>query len=299
MPNQHLLPLLIVSALSSVVSARTSDTVIPSSSTVVDLPMRFRGPEPAVEVMVNRQGPFLFAIDTGATDDARIDSSMLTRLGLRVSGSDRVGDGSGGTGLKVGTVRLDSIAIGALEFRRVKASIRDFNTVGLPHIDGLLTFDLFRDLLLTLDYPATRVRLEYGELPKVDDARILRLKRVHGHPAVDISIGSERVTAEIDSGNVVDGFLFPEALVMKLPLATRPVDAGKARTVTHEFDVKTVRLQAAIRLGEFEFVQPQITFPTPFPFANIGSRILDQFAVTFDQKRDRIRFVRHNVDERN
>lgn len=150
---RYLLPLFIVSALSSVVSAQTSDTVIPLSSTVVDLPMRFRGPEPAIEVMVNGQGPFLFAIDTGATDQARIDSSLLERLGLRVSGSDRVGDGSGGTGLKVRTV--------------------------------------------------------------------------HGHPAVDIAIGSRRVTAEIDSGNVVAGFLFPEALVMKLPLATRPVDAGR------------------------------------------------------------------------
>ncbi len=43
----------------------------PSQTTVtknvaVDVPMLFRGPMPAVEVMVNGQGPFLFAIDTGA-----------------------------------------------------------------------------------------------------------------------------------------------------------------------------------------------------------------------------------------
>jgi hypothetical protein len=61
---------------------------------VIDVPMLFRGPEPAVEVMVNGRGPFLFAIDTGATDDARIDSSLIEKLGLRVSGTDMVGDGS-------------------------------------------------------------------------------------------------------------------------------------------------------------------------------------------------------------
>ncbi len=44
------------------------DVVIPVAtigSAVVELPMLFRGPMPAVEVKVNGQGPFIFAIDTG------------------------------------------------------------------------------------------------------------------------------------------------------------------------------------------------------------------------------------------
>lgn len=142
------------------------------------------------------------------------------------------------------------------------------------------------------------VRLERGELPKVDDAGVLRLKRIHGHPAVDITIGRERVRAEIDSGNMGDGFLFPGALVEKLSLATGPVDAGTASTVTQEFGVKEAQLRANVRLGQFAFTQPRISFPAPFPFANIGSRILNQFAITFDQKHDRVRFVRRPIDER-
>ena len=84
---------------------------------IVDLPMQFRGLEPAVDVMVNGQGPFLFAIDTGATDDARVDSSLIARLNLRISGTDRVGDGSSAKKRTVGTVLLDSLSIGGLEFQ--------------------------------------------------------------------------------------------------------------------------------------------------------------------------------------
>ena len=254
--------------------------------------MQFRGLEPAVDVMVNGQGPFLFAIDTGATDDARVDSSLIARLNLRISGTDRVGDGSAAEKRAVRTVRLDSLSIGGLEFRHVKASTRDFNTLGLPHIDGLLTFDLFRDLLLTLDYPAQRVRIESGSLPAVDGREILRLKRVHNHPAVELMIGRERVIAELDSGNVGEGFLFPGPAAQKLAFATEPVDSGTGRTVTSVFALKAVQLRESIRFGAFEFIQPRIVFPAPFPFANIGSQILNQFAVTFDQRHDRVRFLR-------
>jgi hypothetical protein len=258
---------------------------------VVDVPMLSRGPEPAVEVMVNGRGPFLFAIDTGATDDARVDSSLVQLLQLRITGTDTGDDGSGKDTVRVGTVVLESLSIGGLEFRRVKAGTRDFNRIGLPHIDGMLTFDLFHDYLFTLDYLARRVRLERGALPDVDGAEILRLKRVHHHPAVDLVIGKQRVTAEIDSGNVGWEFLFPATLMKTLSLATAPRDAGKARTVTHEIDMKEAQLLENIALGRFSFSRPLVGFPAPFPFANVGSLILSQFAVTFDQRHNRVRFI--------
>ena len=285
--------LFIVLACPTLVVAQNVPEMKSSTSTVVDLPMLFRGAEPAVEVMVNGQGPFLFAIDTGATDDARVDSSLVERLGLRMIGTDTGNDGSGKNTIRVGVVRLKSLSVGNREFHNVKAATRDFNKLNLPHLDGILTFDLFRDYLFTLDYLGKRVRLERGELAKADGAEILRLKRVHSHPAVDIMIGSETVTAEIDSGNVSHGFLFPASLVEKLSLATKPVSIGKARTVTHEFELREAQLKENIRLGKYEFTQPLISFPAPFPFANIGSRLLNQFAITFDQRNSRVRFVRH------
>ena len=290
--------LLIVSAFSIPAVTQNTPRIKPSASVAADLPMLFRGPEPAVEVMVNGQGPFLFAIDTGATDEARADSSLVERLGIKISGTDTHSDGSDKK-IKLGIVRLDSLSVGSVEFRNVKAATRDYNRPGLPHIDGLLTFDLFHDYLLTLDYPARRVRLERGELPAVDGGEILPLKRVHNHPAVELNIGGQKVVAEIDSGNVVHSFLFPSSVVEKLSLATKPVNIGKGKTITNEFEIMEAQLKNNIRLGKYEFTQPLISFPAPFPFADIGSKFLNQFVITFDQKNNRIRFVRPSNNERN
>jgi hypothetical protein len=64
--------------------------------------------------------------------------------------------------------------------------------------------------------------------------------------------------------------------------------------VTNVVDVKTAQPRDDIHLGTFTFPKPQITFPPPFPFPNIGSRILSQFAMTFDQKHDRVRFAQEH-----
>lgn len=294
--NRIVVLLLIVSAFPILGVTQNTQKIKPSASAAADLPMLFRGPEPAVEVMVNGQGPFIFAIDTGATDEARVDSSLVARLGLHVSGTSTHSDGSNQK-TKLGIVRLDSLSVGGLEFRNVRADTRDYNHPNLPHVDGILAFDLFHDYLLTLDYPARRVRVGRGELPAADGGEILPLKRVHNHPAAELTIGNRKVAAEIDSGNVVHSFVFPASLVEKLSLATEPAAFGKAKTITNELEIMQAQLKNNIRLGKYEFTQPMISFPAPFPFANIGSRFLNQFAITFDQKNNRVRFVRPSNDE--
>jgi hypothetical protein len=258
-----------------------------------DLPMRMRGTEPAVEVLVNGEGPFLFAIDTGATDFARVDTSLLARLGLRVTGTDITNDATGKNVRVFGTVNLTTLTVGGVEFHDVEASTRDFNRIpALPHIDGILTFDLFADYLLTLDYPQRRVRIERGKLPQEDGMEVLRLKRIKGLPAVELLMADQSVTAEIDSGNVGSEFLVPASVVRKLRLADEPVSIGKARTVSNEFEVKQAHLEGNVRLGKHVFRDPVITFPAVFDFCNVGSPALRDFVVTFDQQRKLVRFIR-------
>src|SRR5258708_2430759 len=124
--------LFIVFAFSILGVNKNTPGIKPSASAVADLLMLFRGREPAVEVMVNGEGAFIFAIDTGATDEARVDSSLVERLGLHISGTSTHNDGSNKK-VRLGTVRLDSLSIGGLEFRNVKADTRDYNHSNLPH----------------------------------------------------------------------------------------------------------------------------------------------------------------------
>ena len=103
---------------------------------VVVLPMLFYGTQPAVEVRVNGEGPFLFLIDTGGGGMARADASLVKRLGLPRVGQETSADASAKTQATLDEVRLDRLSIGGLEFRDVKAFSRDYNTsTYLPHID--------------------------------------------------------------------------------------------------------------------------------------------------------------------
>ncbi len=270
-----------------------SATTQTAASVVVELPMLFRGPMPAVEVKVNGQGPFLFAIDTGASGMARADASLVEKLALPEVGEARGSDGSGANARSMKVVRMTSLTLGSLELRDVTAPSRDYNTSPrLPHIDGILGFNLFADYLLTLDYAAKRVRIEKGQLPEPDGKEILRYESARGIPVVELLVGEAKVKAHIDSGNTIGTFVLPAELAEKLSFSSQPVTMGKARTVSSEIEIKEARLKGVIRLGRFEFPEPTITYPAVSQDANIGSKALQDFALTFDQKNLRVKLVK-------
>lgn len=262
-------------------------------SAAVDVPMLFRGPMPAVEVMVNGKGPFIFAIDTGAQGSARVDSSLVEKLELKPVGQIQAGDGSGLNTRMMDVIKLDSLAIGNLRFQNVEAPTRNYNMrPDAPHVDGIIGFNLFSDYLLTLDFPAKRVRVERGELPKVDEKEVLSYDAARGTPSIELSVGSIKVNARIDSGNMSGGVVVPESLAQQLQLSSEPKVVGKAKTVSNEFEIKEAALKGSLRLGRYEFNEPLITFAPIFRDANVGSKMLRDFALTFDQKNHRVRFIR-------
>ena len=194
---------------------------------IVDLPMQFRGSMPVVEVMVNGKGPFLFAIDTGAQGEARADSSLVQHLQLQPVNEGVVGDGSGRNNRKVDIIQFETIKIGSLQFRNIKALTRNYNNVpNYLKIDGILGFDLFSNHLLTLDYPNKRVRIERGELPKPDGKEILNFENPLGMPIIELSISGFKLVAGIDSG-YSEGISFPLALANILPHASEPKVVGE------------------------------------------------------------------------
>jgi hypothetical protein len=265
---------------------------VAQSPTVADVPMLPRGPQPAVEVMIDGKGPFLFAIDTGAGLQADIDPALAGQLKLQTNGKIRAGDPSGRNAREFDTVLIDSIAFGGVEFRGVTAMAREQrNPPNYPKVDGILGFSLFAEYLFTLDFPGKRVRLERGELAAANGSDILSFEMPHRVPVVELRIGNLKVKAHIDSGNMVGGFIVPAAIVDKLSLASKPVTVGMAHTVSRDVEIKEVRLSDSIRLGRFEFSQPTISFPA-IADANIGSKVLREFSLTFDQKNGRVRLVR-------
>ena len=247
---------------------------------------------PAVQVMVNGKGPFRFGIDTGGQGSARIDSALAAKLGLEIIGQARAGDPSGRNTRITNLVRVESLEIGGARFEGLTAGVRGYNERRLSQpIDGILGFGLFEQTLLTLDYPGARVRIERGELPAADGREVIPFRMERGIPSIDLEVGPLTIAADVDAGSM-GGFVLPASLIDRLPLASEPRVVGKARTVSNEFEIRQAALKGKVRVGRYDFEGPLIDFQPIFPMANIGARVLRGFAVTFDQKNRRMRWVK-------
>ena len=265
----------------------------------VEVPMRFIGTMPAVEVMVNGKGPFLFGIDTGAQGQARLDSAVAEKLGIKPAGDVQASDGSGRGPQRMQMVRLESIELAGLRFSDVSAGSRNYKaSPRSATMDGIIGLQLFAGYLVTLDFPGKVVRLDRGELPEADGKAILDYKNEGGVPTVDLFVGAMRMSAHFDSGNSIGAFVLPMALVEKLDLASEATVVGKARSLSGDVEIRQARLKESIRLGSHEFADPTITFPALGEAANIGAKSLESFALTFDQRNNRLRLVRNDAGKK-
>ena len=260
--------------------------------TVAVAPMQFRGLMPVIEVKLNGQGPFFFAIDTGGGMQADIDPAVATQLNLQPTGKVLIGDPSRQNDREMELTSIASLTFGGAEFRNVTALIRAQRiTKDYPEVDGFLGFALFTEYLLTLDYPAMQVRLARGALPKANGADILPFEIENRIPVIEVAVGKLRMKAHVDSGNFVAGFILPEEVVEQLTLLSQPVTVGHARSVTNRIEIKQAQLKDTIRIGSFQYPEATIAFPAPSD-TNVGFKILREFAITFDQKNKRMKFER-------
>jgi hypothetical protein len=128
-------------------------------------------------------------LDTGASETA-IDPDALVRIGgkRRKAGKHAV---------------LKNAALGPMPLERLEVTVNEVDHIaqalGRP-IDGVLGFDTFYALLLTLDYPAHEIRVSDGALSAVDDVQIF--EDVGGYrPFIDVTLDGTEVRMLLDSGS--------------------------------------------------------------------------------------------------
>jgi hypothetical protein len=244
-------------------------------------PMEIIHGKPYVMVLVNGRGPFRFVIDTGTGGQALVTPELADRLELPVVGQARLTDPSGQGGQRAQVVQVDSLQVAGVEFAGIRA-IRH----GLAGEDescmGVLGFTLFRDYLLTLDYPNRRMALNAGALEADGERSVLPFRMPEGVPIVSLHIGSLRVDGQIDSGG--DGLSLPAKLASRLKFAVDPVDFALGQSFSTRFHLKSAKLASDVRLGGYTFTRPFVEINPAFPLANFGSCPLQNFAVTFDQR---------------
>lgn len=256
----------------------------------ISIPFELVGDQPVLEVAVHGEGPYRFILDTGAAGTGRVSRELREKLGLEKVGEVLARDPSGKNSQTRDLVRLEELSLGGLALRDL-----DMLLAGGPRedegIDGILGFGLFGDALLTLDYPGRALRLEEGELPPPDGEEILELGLDHGIPSVEIDVAGVPVTADIDSGSM-GWVMIPGEVAGQVEFASEPRVIGRASTSFNSFDIMQGPLKGAVSVGRHRMENPPLDFAEVFPAANLGGQFLGHFAITFDQRNRRVRFLR-------
>jgi predicted aspartyl protease len=244
-------------------------------------PMIERYGKPYVMVTIDGKGPYRFVIDTGTGADAFVTPELADELKLPTAGEVVVSDPSMQGGQRVPLILLPSIEIAGVKFIRVKA-VRHVVTGEAGSCEGILGFTLFRNYLLTLDFPDRQVTLAEGVLTPDDGKTVLPFRMPDGVPITSLRVNGESVDAQLDSGG--GGLTLPESLASRLRWDTVPAAFASGNTMTARFQIKAAQLNGDVEIGRYTFTHPVVEIHPAFPLVNFGSPPMQNFAITFDQK---------------
>lgn len=254
-----------------------------------DAPMVERFGKPYVMVTINGKGPFRFVIDTGTGGDAFVTPELAAELGLPTIGQATLSDPSGMGGKKTPVVFIQSLELAGVQFPGIRALSYPFSAEA-GTCQGLLGFTLFRDYLLTLDFPNRIISLDSGALIPDGAKSVLPFRMQDGVPITTLKVdGLEPVEAQLDSGG--GGLVLPEKIAVKLKYDIAPVVFASGRSVSTQFQMKAGRLASDVKIGRYTFTHPVVEIHPAFPLVNFGSPPMQIFAITFDQKNLLVRFA--------
>jgi len=252
---------------------------LPAADLLVRVPFDIVDGRVYVQARANGQGPFRFAVDTGASGTGRLDASLASTLHLRASAPTENSDGV--QTQTVATTHLDSLALGGLVRHDVDLITRDYHAKMAPRarFAGILGRDFFADGLLVIDYPARTLSFTRSRSLSSNEPGVMAYQRPFRVP---VEIGSLRTDANIDSGANA-------ALVMPASLYPRVQASGleegpKGRLTNTVIDTRRTRVKGPVRIGAASLSEVDAIVSERYPEVLVGSRILSRFVLVIDQR---------------
>src|SRR5262249_31913615 len=138
-------------------------------------PVELRRAMPFVQVLVDGKGPYTFGIDTGTGTQALVAPTLAEKLGLETKGTVQAGDPSGKNPRQLPRGQLRTLSVAGVQSRGVTAAVYQPSQAEGP-CDGILGFPLFKEWLLTLDYPGSRLSLSSGRLELSGDGSVVAFR---------------------------------------------------------------------------------------------------------------------------
>ncbi|HVU24080.1 MAG TPA: aspartyl protease family protein [Opitutus sp.] len=249
-----------------------------------------------VETKWDKHGPYHFLIDTGASVTL-VTPALATRYGATnappaTTPLVRVRSETGETALLTSTT-LTRLEVGGARFENVAAVIYDCASLSAHlgiKIDGILGFPLFRETLLTLDYPQSRILLQPRNAGPLLPGSALTFNNDRHTPIVPLQLGGDAIVALIDSGSDAGLSLNPAGLA---PVYAVPPKVGVAvATLSGDREQRVGRLAATLHIGDYAVEQPVVDLTDQL--TSLGGRLLKDFTVTFDQDHNRVTFYRES-----
>ena len=206
-----------------------------------------------------------------------------------------------GAEVKLEAITLRQLTLGASRFERVPALIFDFTDLsghlGLP-IDGIIGFPVFRNTLLTLDYPGSRLIIApypatIAPPPKPSlRASTVAFSNQRGTPLIPIQMGNESFVVLIDTGS--DGSLSLNPAGLHPRFAQTPRSGTLISSLQGDRLQQTGRLTQQVLIGPHTISQPIVDLTDQL--SSIGGELLRHFTLTFDQRHNLVSFARDTDD---
>jgi predicted aspartyl protease len=252
---------------------------LPAADLLVRVPFDVVDGRVYVQARANGQGPFRFAVDTGASGTGRLDASLASTLHVPAAASVENSDGV--QTQTVGATHLDSLALGGLVRHDVDLITRDYAGRMAPkaRFAGILGRDFFADGLLVIDYPRKTLSFTRSHGLSPTDPGVVTYQRPF---RVAAGIGTLQTEANLDTGANA-ALVLPAALYPRVE-ASGLSQGPKGRLTNTVIDMQRTRLKGPVRIGAIALNDVDALVSDRFPEVLVGSRILSRLVLIIDQR---------------
>lgn len=242
----------------------------------LELPLQGTPLTPLVRIFLNGSGPYLFLLDTGS-DLLLVQESVAGKAGLKVYRN---------TG-KPSVCHIDKLALGGLLMNDLVAGVRSWD----GEVDGVLGFNLFRDILLTVDFPRMRLYLGKPGPKKTTEPNTLKFSWAEEKtPHIPIAFGRKKIDVELSTG-LSEYFRIPEDGTGHFQVKFPPMPARSTQGFHVPEGLGMARITDNLFLGTHIVLEPILTIGDTDQFM-IGCGILRYFSLTFNTRDMTVTFGR-------
>lgn len=254
-------------------------------SPLVILPAQSLGHFLLIEARPDRNSYYL--VDTASTVTLISPALVQPQPGspkMRVAGAL-------GSVIELPYASMRRLSLGDAVFENVPVLVYDCEPLSAHlgvRIDGVLGFPLFRETVLTLDYPGSRVLLQPAASEPLLPGTQVGFDDPSRIPLVSVSLGDRSFLALIDSGSDAAFSINPVGLDPQFQHGPR--SGAIIGTITGDRIQKIGRLADSMTIGDQRFERPIVDLTDEL--ASIGGGALRHFTVSFDQGRNRVTLYR-------